>query len=36
VNLDHAFTALTGDIIGQVGCGSRLGLLEDEDFSPQW
>jgi cytochrome P450 len=36
VHIDHAFTALTGDIIGLVACGTSPGLLDDVDFSPSW
>ncbi|KAL3483008.1 cytochrome P450 [Aspergillus germanicus] len=36
VHIDHAFTALTGDIIGHVACGTSPGLLDDVDFSPSW
>lgn len=36
VHIDHAFTALTGDIISHVACGLSPKLMEDTDFSPDW
>ncbi|KAI9035564.1 cytochrome P450 [Aspergillus affinis] len=36
VHVDHAFMALTGDIIAHVTCGTTPRLLEDKDFSPAW
>ena len=36
VHIDHAFMALTGDIIGHVACGAHPGLVEDAGFSPSW
>jgi cytochrome P450 len=36
IHIDHAFTALTGDIIGHVACGMTPGLLDDAEFSPKW
>lgn len=36
VHINHAFTALTGDIIGHVACGAHPGLVDDPHFSPGW
>ena len=36
VHLDHALTAMTGDVIGFVSCGMQPGLVEDAAFSPAW
>ncbi|KAK2754360.1 hypothetical protein FQN54_007004 [Arachnomyces sp. PD_36] len=36
VHIDHAFTALTGDVIGRITCGTHPGFVEDVDFSPGW
>ena len=36
VHIDHALTAMTGDIICRVSCGMEAGLLDDPDFSPGW
>lgn len=36
VHIDHAFTALTGDIIAHTACGTHPGLIEDVEFSPNW
>lgn len=36
VQLDDAFSALTGDIIAHVACGASPGLLEHPEFSPEW
>lgn len=36
VALDHAFSAYTGDLVGQFTCGEHPKLLEGPDFSPQW
>ncbi|KAL8667639.1 MAG: hypothetical protein Q9202_000494 [Teloschistes flavicans] len=35
VQLDDAFSALTGDIIAHVACGASPGLLEHPEFSPE-
>ncbi|TVY27315.1 Cytochrome P450 monooxygenase [Lachnellula hyalina] len=34
VRLDYAFTAYTGDVIGQVCCEDREEFLEDPEFAP--
>ena len=36
VNLVHAFTSLTGDIIGQYTFDQSYGLIDRPDFAPQW
>lgn len=36
VCVNHAFTALTGDIIGHFACGAHPGLVDDPSFSPEW
>ncbi|KAL4947493.1 cytochrome P450 [Aspergillus filifer] len=36
VPLDHAFTAFTGDLVGQFTCGENPQLVEGPDFTPQW
>lgn len=36
IRIDHAFTALTGDLIAHVACGQRPGLIDDAEFSPGW
>ncbi len=36
VNLIHAFTSLTGDIIGQYTFNQSYGLIDSPDFAPQW
>ncbi|KAL9017078.1 MAG: hypothetical protein Q9185_005589 [Variospora sp. 1 TL-2023] len=36
VRLDHAFSCVTGDLAGQFACGENPGLLEDDNFNPEW
>ena len=36
IHIDHALTAMTGDIICRVSCGMEAGLLDDPKFSPGW
>ncbi|KAH6663129.1 cytochrome P450 [Halenospora varia] len=36
VRLDHAFTAFTGDVIGNICCEEREEFLEDPEFAPYW
>jgi len=36
VNLEHAYAAITGDIIGQICSEKHVSLVQGEDFSPQW
>lgn len=36
LNLNHAFTALTTDIITQYAYGVSHGFLEADDFNPEW
>ena len=36
IHIDHAFSALTGDVIGHVACGADPGLVKDANFSPEW
>ena len=35
VRLDHAFTALTGDVIAQICYEGKEGFLDDSYFTPQ-
>lgn len=36
VPLDHAFTAFTGDLVGQFTCAEHPQLVDGSDFTPQW
>lgn len=36
IRLDHAFTAFSGDIIGELCCENRKSFLDDPNFAPQW
>ena len=36
IRLDHAFYALTGDVITRICCDEYPNLIEDENFSPSW
>ncbi len=36
VNLIHAFTSLTGDVISQYTFNQSYGLIDSPDFAPQW
>ena len=36
VNLIHAFSALTGDIIAQYAFAETYGLMDSPDFAPWW
>ena len=36
IRLDHAFYALTGDVIIRICCDEYPDLIEDENFSPLW
>jgi len=36
VNLEHAYAAITGDIIGQICSETHVSLVQEENFSPQW
>lgn len=36
VALDHAFSALTGDLVGQFTCAERPQLMNGPEFTPQW
>lgn len=36
VALDHAFSAFTGDLVGQFTCGEHPQLLDGPEFTPQW
>jgi len=36
IRIDHAFTSLTGDLIGHIACGQRPGLIDGAEFSPGW
>lgn len=36
IRLDHAFFALTGDIISQISHDEHQNFMEDPDFSPFW
>ena len=36
VNIIHAFSSLTGDIIGQYAFARPYGLVDSPDFAPQW
>jgi hypothetical protein len=36
IRLDHAFFALSGDIMAKICFDSGKGYLDDEDFAPEW
>ena len=36
VQLDHAFAAVTGDVITRICCDNHTYLIEDEQFCPSW
>lgn len=36
IRLDHAFSALTGDIMARICFNDRKGYLDDDDFAPEW
>ena len=36
IRLDHAFSALSGDVIGKVCCEDKEEFLDDPSFAPWW
>lgn len=36
IALDHAFSALTGDLVGQFTCAEHPQLINGSEFTPQW
>lgn len=36
VALDHAFSAFTGDLVGQFTCGEHPQLLDGPELTPRW
>lgn len=35
IHLEHAFSAFSGDVIGNLCCEEHVNFLDDEDFSPE-
>ena len=36
VRLDHAFAALTGDVMSKICCEEDTNFIEDAEFTPSW
>ncbi len=36
VQLEHAYAAYATDVVGEVSFGESLGLMDVENFSPDW
>ena len=36
VRLDHAFSALSGDVIGRICCVDKTDFLDDPNFAVWW
>ena len=36
IRLDHAYSALAGDVIGRICCETHSDLVEEDDFGADW